>query len=35
MSATATIMMVISMVGVWGSLLAAVAWAATHPEKPE
>ncbi|SDB90388.1 Putative methionine and alanine importer, small subunit [Raineyella antarctica] len=35
MSTTATIMMVISMIAVWGSLLASVAWAATHPEKPE
>lgn len=35
MSSTAVIMMVISMVAVWGGLLAAVTWAATHPEKPE
>lgn len=35
MSTPAIVMMVVSMAAVWGGLLAAVAWAATHPEKPE
>lgn len=35
MSSPAVIMMVVSMVAVWGGLAAAVAWVMTHPEKPE
>ena len=35
MSSPAIAMMIVAMIAVWGGLLAAVAWAATHPEKPE
>ncbi len=35
MTGTAIGMMIVAMVTVWGGLVAAVVWAATHPEKPE
>ena len=35
MSTPAIVMMIVSMVAVWGGVVAAMTWAATHPEKPE